>query len=759
MDLKRRTLPHLGTLGVLLALLWGRGALAADCYWEANSNADWLAAGNWSSCNGGIPGISDSVLVDAGVSQFPVIGTGDAASAGNLFLRYGGELTINGQLSSPGSALLADLPDSDLANPDPVPASVVNVAGNGASWSVGGFVSVGRAVSSGQLNITGGASVSNAEEAYVGESAGASGTVTVAGPGSSWTGAEHLRVGVLGRGALTVSDGAEVSSRVSAIVGSEAPGDGEVTVDNATWSSGNLLYIGNYGVGYLSVANGGQVSNGFGTAGFYEGASGDITVDGTGSRWTNSDEINIGNYGTGSLRITNGGEVVGQDESRVGNYAAGSGTATVDGAGSRWTNAGPLLVGREGQGSLTLSNGGAVSVGAGGVPLVLADDSKARGTLNIGAPEDAAPVAPGTLSASQLVVNRNGTVLFNHTDEGYEFDTSLLGAGTILHQAGDTVYSGAGGAFTGTTRIQGGSFTVTGQLGGKLVSEGTTIATQFDSDGTFSLSGTGSFIKSGAGTLDLTVTDFMGTLSLLRGTARIGPSNLIINSRPSIHVGGCVSLGGQPPANPACRSPLPPSVTTPPPTATPCVGGTWNAGSAFIYRDACIQPGNSIGTIVLDSQWLLAGGATYEVELTGDGNTPGLHNDLVTVGGSATLEDGATVHIMPEDGSLGGGYEEGRHYAIVQAGSLVVAGNIAVTDDYPNLDFGVSFDGQNLYLTAYAPGDAAAPGPVGPGRGPAPGDIPGLGGGATAVPALPLPLIWLAALGVVALAGLAQRRR
>ena len=42
-------------------------------------------------------------------------------------------------------------------------------------------------------------------------------------------------------------------------------------------------------------------------------------------------------------------------------HAGSTGAATVDGAGSRWTTAGDLYVGHNGNGTLTIHNGGTVS--------------------------------------------------------------------------------------------------------------------------------------------------------------------------------------------------------------------------------------------------------------------------------------------------------------------------------------------------------------------------------------------------------------
>ncbi len=86
-----------------------------------------------------------------------------------------------------------------------------------------------------------------------------------------------------------------------------------------------------------------------------------MTVDGVGSSWTNSGDLSVGNSGTGTLTIRNGGTVSNTGLGYLGNNAGSTGTVTVDGAGSTWTNSGDLVVGDSGTGTLTIQNGGAVS--------------------------------------------------------------------------------------------------------------------------------------------------------------------------------------------------------------------------------------------------------------------------------------------------------------------------------------------------------------------------------------------------------------
>jgi T5SS/PEP-CTERM-associated repeat protein len=105
---------------------------------------------------------------------------------------------------------------------------------------------------------------------------------------------------------------------------------------------------------------GGAASNNRGYIGFAAGSTGTVTVDGTGSSWTNYSSLYAGYSGTGTLTIQNGG-AVSSIIGVVGFNSGSTGTVTVDGAGSSWDNADTLYVGSSGTGTLTIQNGGAVS--------------------------------------------------------------------------------------------------------------------------------------------------------------------------------------------------------------------------------------------------------------------------------------------------------------------------------------------------------------------------------------------------------------
>lgn len=701
-------LRHLGERGsacvlaaFVLALMLPAGQARA-CGWLGNGD-NWFDGANWDSCLSAVPTPADDISIDGSVPVSPVVGAGGSAQSRNLFIRYGGVLTINGTLES-GAGLIADLDE-------PSYATTVSVEGDGALWTLGDFLSVGRE-GLGVLDIADGGAVSNSGDGYVGEAAGSEGEVTVDGAGSRWTNSDRLLVGVQGAGTLNISNGAEVTDGTEGIVGDQAFGVGAVTVDDASWVSDGLLYVGNYGIGRLEVVNGGSVSNTYGTAGFYADSSGEIDVDGSGSTWRNSAEINIGNHGNGVLDITGGGLVTGDTASRIGNYADGVGAATVSGAGSLWSNAGTLYVGREGKGALTLSDGGEVDVGSGDGTLVVAANAGSTGTVNIGAAADDDPVAPGTLTAGSLLFgDGDGTLVFNHTGaEGdYTFSADIAGDGTIRQLAGSTRFTGDGSAFTGTLAVGDGNFDIQGELGGDVrVDHGASITIDVAIERhDLPIAGSGDIFKTGSGALDLTKVsganiDFDGNAFGLGGILFLD-----IGGLNQIHIGGCGAYGGivdgevvVPPE--ACFLPPSPSVFFPGIEATACLGGLPTIGDLFIYRDGCVSPGHSVGTVHVTDSWEMQDGAIYVVELKGGGTTPGVHSDLVEVDGTAVLKDGTRIHVIPENRSDDGasGYADGSRYAIIRAGTLNVEGSVEISDAYAYLDFAGDHDAHNYYLVS-----------------------------------------------------------
>jgi T5SS/PEP-CTERM-associated repeat protein/autotransporter-associated beta strand protein len=214
--------------------------------------------------------------------------------------------------------------------------------------------------------------------------------------------------------------------------------------------------VGGQGAGTLIIREGGTVnSGGGGSVGLSVGSTGTVTVTGPGSSWNNSPGggLNIGSFGTGTLTIANGGTVINNTAStaNVGNAAGSTGTVTVTGPGSTWSNSAGVNIGNSGTGTLTVANGGIVSG-----PVVIATNGGSIGTLNIGAGAGSPAVAPGKLNTTSVAFGAGaGTLNFNHTFSDYVFAPAISGPGTVNVFAGTTILT-AVNTYSGATNVNGG---------------------------------------------------------------------------------------------------------------------------------------------------------------------------------------------------------------------------------------------------------------------------------------------------------------
>ena len=198
---------------------------------------------------------------------------------------------------------------------------------------------------------------------------GGSGNVVVDGDGSTWNvnSAFHMY-----RGSLTIQNGGTVTTGGTSYVGwdenvPENANAGTVLVDGvgSTWThSSRSVSIGCGSRGTVTIQNGGTASLGYLNVGFAYSyitspSHGSIIVRGQGSTLQSMSML----VGNGELAITDGG-VVSSASASIARDSGSTGQATVDGIGSVWTNSDDLAIGPNGQGTLEITSGGLVSVGA-----------------------------------------------------------------------------------------------------------------------------------------------------------------------------------------------------------------------------------------------------------------------------------------------------------------------------------------------------------------------------------------------------------
>jgi T5SS/PEP-CTERM-associated repeat protein len=444
---------------------------------------------------------------------------GSAGSSATLNVNAGGAFTVTSSGSN-GAMLVGG---SSVGTVNINSGAAINVTGsNGVpelivAQNANATINVNAG---GQLNLTG-----IDGNAVLGVTAGTFGTVNVSGAGAVWNnnggGANAiLRLGEAGSGILNVTAGGQVNDATAYIAAGQFSG-GSVTVSGAGsgWTNRGELDVGLRGTGFLAISDGGQVTCDTGNVAVSKGSFGNVQVTGAGSLWSQAQDLNVclitGVIGTGTdplgaVGIAGGGRIVTGHDALVG--SSGSGSVTVDGAGSSWTIGGLLNVDR--LGTLAVTAGGTVAANAGqlenqvtvagaGSALRFADYAVVS-TVNVGATNVATVNVTGGAQAQSRVTYLGGGV--------------FGGAGAIVLDNPGSTWSTTDQFYTGF--FGRGEVTVT--RGAHLVTGIGEIAASPNSVGFVTVDGAGSRWDNGANL-------YVG----VAGTARVTVSN-----------GGVVASGG-----------------------------------------------------------------------------------------------------------------------------------------------------------------------------------------------------------------------
>ncbi|WP_168205985.1 S-layer family protein [Geobacter sp. FeAm09] len=370
----------------------------------------------------------------------------------------------------------------------------------------------------GSLNISGGVTVTSSSGYIGGNNASGTGTATVSGANSKWINSGLLNIGTAGTGALSILNGGYVSDTVGTVgYKGTVTVDGSATLDGtttpSTWLNSTSLTLGNYlGGGRLNISNGGLVSvtgattvlsgsainftggtlttgslfasppaqmSGSGTinaSGLVvdadlvfdasHGATQTLALNGVTTNLTQSSarELGVGYFGTGTLNIS-GGAGIASSTGYLGYNAGSNGTATVDGANSRWTNT-TLNAGNSGTGTLSITNGGYVKSTTAGIVGVSAGST---GIVTV----DGSATADGTTTPSTwensaaLTVGSAGNGKLNITNGGYVKNTTAV-ISNSSGSAGAVVVDGAGSKWENSSTLAVGSSSATGTFNGSL---------------------------------------------------------------------------------------------------------------------------------------------------------------------------------------------------------------------------------------------------------------------------------------------------
>jgi T5SS/PEP-CTERM-associated repeat protein/autotransporter-associated beta strand protein len=409
----------------------------------------------------------------------------------------------------------------------------VTVSGIGSKWINKEGLYIGASANDhSTLNVEMGGEVSSSY-AYISSSAKSStASAVVTGTGSKWT-SGNLYVGDLfGNGTLTVSDGGIVTTTTLCAPLSNLLGNGTIAAQGAVLDAdlvfdgthglqqtltfgtdgtlnlnlnGNgVLGAGYKGAGTLRIADGVVVASTGGYLGYQPGSIGTVTVTGTGSKWNSTGSLIVGANGSGFLNIEAGGQVI-DDNGYVGLYNSRidphcSGTVTVTGIGSSWTNSINLIVGGASSGTLNIGTG----IGSGGLVMAktfgLANQNDGicnlnGGTLQVGS------INSGSADFNWYdgtIRNYNGSNLIISNPHNNSFVLKLAATGThsfyIDGGCTGSVYAVLSDATSGGTLVKNGK----GLL--KLLAANTYTGSTTITEGTLALSNTGSLAST---TIDL----------------------------------------------------------------------------------------------------------------------------------------------------------------------------------------------------------------------------------------------------------------
>lgn len=285
-------------------------------------------------------------------------------------------------------------------------------------------------------------------------------------------------------------------------------------------------------------------------------------------------------------------------------------------------------------------------------------------------------VGDGTLEGEQAVATINAELVGASELVKADLGTLVLG-GSNTYTGGTRVFrgtlqvsrdanlgAGSGGlAFDVGTLHTTASFATT-----RPVSVGVRGTINVDPGTTFSVdapvSGSGQLVKTGPGTLLLVQG---GPLS---GETRVAQGSLVVDGQLGA---SAVSVG-----------------------ATAMLAGHGTVGATVMEAGSTIAPGNSIGTLTVEGNYLQGAGATYDVEVDPASD----QSDRIAINGASLLESGAVLDVtqIPASGPLPD--RVGVRYTVLSTsdgltGTYTLSGDLAVSAFTSLVDV---YDANNAYL-------------------------------------------------------------
>jgi len=434
-----------------------------------------------------------------------------------------GTLTVSngGTLVGPGDTHVGDFAGS---------SGVLTVDGTGSTFASGAgshLLSIGFD-GTGQLNVTNGAAI-HAAGMQVGGGSGV-GTALVSGAGSTVSADLFLGVGVNagGVGTLTITDGATVTSDLGTYLAFSRGSTGNVSVSNGGSLTSPLLAVGIGGTADLRIqSNSTATINGPTIVGALA-ESGSIEVSGTGaSLAVHNGNLNVGAGGDGAMTISGGGNV-----SVTGGSTFISGQCSEPGLSGVFC----FTPAQGGHGAVTVTDpgsvlnaGNALTVGQFGPGVLtiansgvvsapggvtVAPNAGVAGTLNFGAPAGSAPVPTGTLNTPTVTLGAGTGTINFNHTDTLTISAPISGTGAVNQIGSGTTIFTGANTYHGTTTVAAGTL----QAGVASTFNGSSDL-NVESGGTFDLHGFNeSFVNvSNAGLINMGTGTAAGTVLTARG--------------------------------------------------------------------------------------------------------------------------------------------------------------------------------------------------------------------------------------------------
>lgn len=382
-------------------------------------------------------------------------------------------------------------------------ATAAEIDGGGAAYA--GNLRIGEGAE-GTLSITEGSL--QAYHTNIGMDGG-TGKLSVVGPSSSFDSMTTLSLGMDGNGELEILEGGTVTSN-QGLIGDSAGSEGIVTIDGAgsNWSTRIPMgmFIGYGGKGTLTVQNGGSVNTNATWLGYWAGSEGKLVVTGAGSSYVDEGDMYVGREGTGTVEISDGAFV-----EIFNSLYVNRGTVTVDGADTRLEAHGGVVVTSPGEDGFVVSGGATAESSTGYIDTGLGIEGTATAKVTGAGSSWVMGVdglTVGLEGGGALLVTDGGRVeagqIYLGMRDGASGTMTISDSGQVV--ADYVMMAGEIGA-TGTLRLESG-----GQLSAKQVERYDGAGTVAFDGGTLKLTASQSFLFSGFQTGDITLEDGGGTI-------------------------------------------------------------------------------------------------------------------------------------------------------------------------------------------------------------------------------------------------------